>query len=329
MTKIGIPDIDPALEQELLASMAQVEVLLRDSIEGKYPLVIETSRHLVDAGGKRLRPLLTLIASQFGDPKAKGIIEAAVVCELTHLGTLYHDDVMDEAPLRRGVESANNRWNNTVAILTGDYLFAKTSQLLADLGPEAVRLQAFTFERLVIGQITETQGSSEGKTQLEHYLNVVADKTASLISASARYGAMISGADVKIMDALTKFGEEIGTVFQLADDIIDIASDSKESGKTPGTDLREGVPTLVTLFILESSDPADAELKKILSAPITDEAVVAQTILKLRSHSALTKSRELVAGYGKSAQKHLEILPEGPAKAALVGLSQAVISRTS
>jgi heptaprenyl diphosphate synthase len=329
MTKIGIPDIDPALEQVLLASMAEVEVLLRDSIEGKYPLVIETSRHLVDAGGKRLRPLLTLIASQFGNPKAKGIIEAAVVCELTHLGTLYHDDVMDEAPLRRGVESANNRWNNTVAILTGDYLFAKTSQLLADLGPEAVRLQAFTFERLVIGQITETQGSSEGKTQLEHYLNVVADKTASLISASARYGAMISGADVKIMDALTKFGEEIGTVFQLADDIIDIASDSKESGKTPGTDLREGVPTLVTLFILESNDPADAELKKLLSAPITDEAVVAQTILKLRSHSALTKSRELVAGYGKSAQKHLEILPEGPAKAALVGLSQAVISRTS
>jgi len=302
---------------------------LRDSIEGKYPLVIETSRHLVDAGGKRLRPLLTLIASQFGNPKARGIIEAAVVCELTHLGTLYHDDVMDEAPLRRGVESANNRWNNTVAILTGDYLFAKTSQLLADLGPEAVRLQAFTFERLVIGQITETQGSSEGKTQLEHYLNVVADKTASLISASARYGAMISGADAKIMDALTKFGEEIGTVFQLADDIIDISSDSKESGKTPGTDLREGVPTLVTLFILESSDPADAELKKILSAPITDEAVVAQTILKLRSHSALTKSRELVAGYGKSVQKHLEILPEGPAKAALVGLSQAVISRTS
>ena len=329
MTKIGIPDIDPVLEQELLVSMAEVEVLLRGSIEGKYPLVIETSRHLVDAGGKRLRPLLTLIASQFGNPKAKGIIEAAVVCELTHLGTLYHDDVMDEAPLRRGVESANNRWNNTVAILTGDYLFAKTSQLLADLGPEAVRLQAFTFERLVIGQITETQGSSVGKTQLEHYLNVVADKTASLISASARYGAMISGADVKIMDALTKFGEEIGTVFQLADDIIDIASDSKESGKTPGTDLREGVPTLVTLFILESTDPADADLKKLLSAPIKDEAVIAQTILKLRSHSALTKSRELVAGYGRSAQKHLEILPEGPAKAALVGLSQAVISRTS
>ena len=319
MSQIGIPDIDPALEKELLASMAEVESFLRAAIEGKYPLVIETSRHLVDAGGKRLRPLLTLIAAHFGNPKAKGIIEAAVVCELT----------MDDAPLRRGVASANNRWNNTVAILTGDYLFAKTSQLLADLGPEAVRLQALTFERLVIGQITETQGSSSGKTQLEHYLSVVADKTGSLISASARYGAMISGADLKIMDALTKFGEEIGIVFQLADDIIDIASDSKESGKTPGTDLREGVPTLVTLFILESDDPADSELKKILSAPITDEVIVQEVILKLRNHSALTRSRELVAKYGQSAQEHLKTLPDGAAKAALVGLSQAVISRTS
>ena len=329
MSQIGIPDIDPVLESEILAEMAEVEAFLREAIEGKYPLVIETSRHLVDAGGKRLRPLLVLLASQFGNPKAEGIIEAAVVCELTHLGTLYHDDVMDEAPLRRGVPSANNRWNNTVAILTGDYLFAKTSQLLADLGPEAVRLQALTFERLVIGQITETQGASEGKTQLEHYLSVVADKTGSLISASARYGAMISGADPKVMDALTKFGEEIGIVFQLADDIIDITSDSKESGKTPGTDLREGVPTLVTLFILESEDPADAELRKILSAPITDEVIVQEVIVKLRNHSALKKSRELVAKYGQSAQKHLETLPEGPAKAALVGLSQAVISRTS
>lgn len=274
MSQIGIPNIDSKLESEILHSMKDVESALREAIEGKYPLVIETSRHLIDAGGKRLRPLMVLLAAQFGNPEAKGIIEAAVVCELTHLGTLYHDDVMDEAPLRRGVESANNRWNNTVAILTGDYLFAKTSQLLADLGPEAVRLQALTFERLVIGQITETQGSSTGKTQLEHYLGVVADKTGSLISASARYGAMISGADAEVMEALTKFGEEIGIVFQLADDIIDIASDSKESGKTPGTDLREGVPTLVTLFILESDDPADLELKQILSAPITDEAII-------------------------------------------------------
>ena len=329
MSHIGIPDLTPALEAELLSRMQEVEAALRFAIEGKYPLVIETSRHLVDAGGKRLRPLLTLIASHLGDPRAKGIIEAAVVCELTHLGTLYHDDVMDEAPLRRGVESANNRWTNTVAILTGDYLFAKTSQLLADLGPEAVRLQSLTFERLVIGQIMETQGSTTGKTAIDHYLGVIADKTGSLISASARYGAMISGASAESMDAVTKFGEEIGMVFQLADDIIDIASTSNESGKTPGTDLREGIPTIVTLFILESNDPSDAELKKILSAPITDEKIVDATIAKLRNHKALTQARELTAQYGNAALKHLERLPAGPAKDALVGLSQAVINRTA
>ena len=146
MSSFGIPDLAPALEADLASRMVEVEDLLRKQIEGKYPLVIETSRHLVEAGGKRLRPLLTLITSHFGNPRATGIIEAAVVCELTHLATLYHDDVMDEAPLRRGVESANNRWGNTIAILTGDYLFSKASDLLADLGPEAVRLQARTFE---------------------------------------------------------------------------------------------------------------------------------------------------------------------------------------
>ena len=207
MSRIGIPNLDPKFEAEILVGMSEVENLIREQVSGKYDFAVQTSRHLVDAGGKRLRPLLTLISSHFGNPKAKGIIESAVVCELTHLGTLYHDDVMDEAPLRRGVASANSRWGNSVAILTGDYLFAKVSQLLADLGPEAVRLQAHTFERLVIGQIMETEGKSAGLTPLEHYLAVIADKTGSLIAASARYGAMLSGADAEIMDALSNFGE--------------------------------------------------------------------------------------------------------------------------
>eukprot|EP01037_Dinobryon_pediforme_P005883 gene5883-5952_t len=287
--RVTKPDVK--LELSIRSDMKRVEELLRKQIQGDYPLVIETSRHLVEAGGKRLRPLLALLAAQFGDPKRKEIIEAAVVCELTHLATLYHDDVMDEAPLRRGVKSANARWNNTVAILTGDYLFAKASDLLADLGPEAVRLQARTFERLVIGQITETQGSTEGLSLLDHYLKVVADKTGSLIATSARFGALLSGAPTEVVEALTRFGEKIGVVFQLADDVIDIASESNESGKTPGTDLREGVPTLVTLYVLESKDPSDAALKEILSAPITDEAVVAQTLKALRSHPAMEASR--------------------------------------
>ena len=233
MSSFGIPGLAPGLEVELKASMKKVEELLFSHIQGDYPLVEETSRHLVAAGGKRLRPLLTILASHYGDKNKFGIIESAAVCELTHVATLYHDDVMDEAPLRRGVESANNRWGNTVAILTGDYLFAKVSALLADIGPEAVRLQASTFERLVIGQIMETQGPQNGQAPLEHYMQVVADKTGSLISASARFGAMVSGAPNEVKETLTVFGEKIGIAFQLADDIIDIASESHESGKTP------------------------------------------------------------------------------------------------
>jgi heptaprenyl diphosphate synthase len=329
MSPLGIAGLNPELEAQLVADMARVEALLRSHIVGKYPFVIETSRHLVEAGGKRLRPLLVLLAAQFGDPTRKEVIDAAVVCELTHLATLYHDDVMDEAPKRRGVESANNRWGNSVAILTGDYLFAKTSLLLADLGPEAVRLHAITFERLVIGQITETQGSTQGKSALEHYLSVVADKTGSLIAASANYGALLSGASAQARHILTEYAEKIGIVFQLADDIIDIASTTNESGKTPGTDLREGVLTLVTLFVMESTDPADDELKKILSAPITDEAIVARTIEQLRNHKALIQSRELVENYAAQATELLAGLPAGPARDALVELSDAVITRTA
>lgn len=326
---LGIPQLDAALEASLSADMVRVESLLRSHIEGEYPLVIETSRHLVEAGGKRLRPLLTLLGAQFGDPKSAGIIEAAVVCELTHLATLYHDDVMDEAPLRRGVESANNRWGNTVAILTGDYLFAKASHLLADLGPEAVRLQAATFERLVIGQISETQGSSEGLSQLDHYLSVISGKTSSLIATSIRFGAMLSGANSSIIESLTRYGELIGTVFQLADDVIDIASETNESGKTPGTDLREGVPTLVTLHILESNDLADARLREILSAPILDESIVATTLQQLRGHEALMNARRVLVAYADQAREALAPLPDGAAKDALSSLCEAIITRTA
>jgi heptaprenyl diphosphate synthase len=329
MASLGIPEISPEFEAQLSDGLSQVEDRLREQIVGKYPLVIETSRHLVDAGGKRLRPLLTLIASHYGDPNCSQVIDAAVVCELTHLGTLYHDDVMDEAPLRRGVMSANTRWTNSVAILTGDYLFAKVSDLLADMGAEAVRLQARTFERLVIGQIMETQGPSAGVDALEHYLNVVADKTGSLIATSARFGALLSGAPRDIMETLTTFGEKMGVAFQLADDVIDISSESFESGKTPGTDLREGIPTLVTLNVMKSHDSADAELRHLLSGPIEDEATVAQVLRELRTHKALDESRSQLVSIAKEARAALGPLPVGAPTGALLSLCDSVIDRTA
>ena len=329
MSSFGIPDLDPALEADLATGMQGVEHLLREHIKGDYPLVEETSRHLVAAGGKRLRPLLTLISSHFGDPTRKEGIPAAVVCELTHLATLYHDDVMDEAPLRRGVESANNRWGNTIAILTGDYLFSKASDLLADLGPEAVRLQARTFERLVIGQIMETQGPQNGEDPLAHYLRVVGDKTGSLIATSARFGALLSGAPRETVETLTKFGEQIGIAFQLADDVIDIASESSQSGKTPGTDLREGVPTLVTLNVMASNKAEDAELKRLLSAPIHDEVEVQQVLRALRTHDGLQQARQQLGNIAKDARTALGPLPLNSATSALFSLCDAVVDRSA
>ena len=328
MSNLGIPNLDGELEQTLSRGLDEVESLLSSHIQGDYPLVVETSRHLVEAGGKRFRPLITLIASHFGNGQSRQVIEAAVVCELTHVATLYHDDVMDEAPLRRGVESANNRWGNTVAILTGDYLFSKASDLLADLGPEAVRLQAKTFERLVIGQIQETQGPKNGVDPLEHYLHVVADKTGSLIATSARFGAMLAGANQADIETLTNFGEKIGIAFQLADDVIDIASDSSQSGKTPGTDLKEGVPTLVTLQIMRSNRAEDSELKALLAKPM-DDATVAQVIPRIRAHQALQDARTQLHQLADEAKSLLTSLPQCPARSALENLCHAIVDRTA
>ena len=326
--QVGIPNLDKALEASLLADMARVEELMRSHIKGDYPLVIETSRHLVEAGGKRLRPLLTLLAAQFGDPSNYDIIKAAVCCELTHLATLYHDDVMDDAVLRRGVISANKKWDNAVAILTGDYLFSKVSDMLADIGPEAVKLQAKTFERLVIGQIKETQGKSEGLSQIDHYMKVVADKTGSLIATSARFGALLSGASTQTVEALTKFGEKIGVAFQVADDLLDISSDETASGKTPGTDLKEGVPTLVTLYVIAANNPADKELIAKLNGPIP-ESDLPGVITQLRSHKALTEVKDYLANVANEANGLLADLPEGVAKEALKNLTFALVNRST
>ena len=322
---MGLGVIDPALEARLSAGMGQVEELLRASVRSDYPFVTEASRHLVDAGGKRFRPLLVLLAAEFGDPDAPGIVPAAVVVELTHLATLYHDDVMDEADLRRGAASANARWDNTVAILTGDFLFAKASDILADLGPEAVRIQARTFERLCTGQIRETIGP-DGDDAVRHHLRVLSDKTGSLIATSGRFGAMMSGARPEVVETMTVFGEQIGVAFQLADDIVDIASDSDASGKIPGTDLREGVLTLTGLIALATDD--DPRLRELLTRPLDDDADHAEALKRLREHPALDSARDEARAWADRARETLVGLPEGGARDALTALCDYVVTRT-
>ncbi|MFJ2112289.1 MULTISPECIES: polyprenyl synthetase family protein [unclassified Streptomyces] len=327
----GLSVRDHALEADVQTGLAAVEAGLLDATKSDVPFITEAAQHLVRAGGKRFRPLLVMLASQFGDPYAPGVVPAAVVVELTHLATLYHDDVMDEAEVRRGVGSANARWGNSVAILTGDFLFARASHILADLGPEAVRVQAEAFERLVTGQILETAGPRDGRDPVDHYLDVISGKTGSLIAISGRFGAMTSGADDSVIDILTQYGERLGMAFQLADDVLDIASDSQESGKTPGTDLREGIPTLPVLLLRAQAKaygrPEDLELVELLDGDLADDAKLAEALRRLRAHPALEQARRDTVRYAEAARATLEPLPEGYAKSALVQLCDAVVHR--
>lgn len=327
----GLSVRDQVLEADVQAGLVAVEEGLLEATKSEVPFITEAAQHLVRAGGKRFRPLLVMLSAQFGDPYAPGIVPSAVVVELTHLATLYHDDVMDEADVRRGVSSANTRWDNSVAVLTGDFLFARASQILADLGPEAVRVQALAFERLVTGQILETAGPQDGRDPVDHYLDVLGGKTGSLVAVSCRFGAMMSGADETVVDVLTQYGERLGVAFQLADDVLDIASDSHESGKTPGTDLREGVPTLPVLRLRERAArlglAEDRELCELLDSDLSDDARLAQALHRLRDHPALEQARRDTVRYAKDARAALAPLKECDAKTALVELCDAVVHR--
>ena len=320
--------------------LSRVEESLAATAHPDDELLTEASRHSIAAGGKRFRAMLVLLAAQFGDPKDPRVIEAAVAIELTHLATLFHDDVMDEALVRRGHPSVNSRWSNSVAILTGDFLFAQASQILARLGPDAVRIQAETFSRLVTGQMAETIGPRPGQDPLDFYMYVITEKTGSLIATAGRFGALFSGAPAEVADQIAAACEQIGVAWQLSDDVIDIASDSSQSGKTPGTDLRQGVRTLPVLYALRSPgqssatlsadpSPTDVRLRWLLDeADLTDEALLAEALTLLRGHHAMKESRADVLNWVHEARVSISGLPDSPARAAFLALCDFVEKRT-
>jgi heptaprenyl diphosphate synthase len=330
----------------VLDDLAQVEDSLAVTAHPDDELLTEASRHLIAAGGKRFRAMLVLLAARFGDPKDPRVIQAATAIELTHLATLFHDDVMDEALVRRGSPSVNSRWGNSVAILTGDFLFAQASQILADLGPQAVRIQAQTFSRLVTGQMAETIGPRPGQDPLDFYMYVITEKTGSLIATSGQFGALFSGAPGQIADRIAVACEQLGVAWQLSDDVIDIASDSAQSGKTPGTDLRQGVRTLPVLYALRStaqpetaqSETAQPEASQggadrrlhglLVEADLTDDALLTETLALLRGHAALAESRANVLSWVQGARNEFMALPDVPARAAFLALCDFVEKRT-
>jgi heptaprenyl diphosphate synthase len=305
----------------------RIEQLMDTELRSADAVMTDSLTHLFKAGGKRFRPLFTVLSAQVGpNPDAREVTIAGAVIELVHLATLYHDDVMDEAEVRRGTPTANVRWGNNVAILAGDYLFATASRLVSRLGPEAVRLIAETFAQLVTGQMRETRGAG-GADPVEHYLKVVYEKTACLISAAGQFGAMFSGADGDQVERLRRLGGIVGTAFQISDDIIDIDSDSRESGKLPGTDVREGVHTLPMVYALREPGPDAARLRELLAGPIDDDEVVTEALTLLRASPGMAKAKHFLAQYAAQARQELGFLPDLPGRQALETLVDYTVSR--
>lgn len=329
------PEVDERFEAAVRERLEHIERELEAAATADTPFVTEAANHIIKAGGKRFRPVLVTLAAHLGHDVARyeagddldRLIRAALVVELTHVASLYHDDVMDDADIRRGAPSANRRWDNSIAIMVGDFLFARASSIVATLGTEWVALQAETFSRLVQGQIAETRGPGEGDHRLEYYLKVIADKTGSLIATSAVFGGMVAGLPQDQLDALARYGEEIGVVFQLSDDIIDIMSDA--TGKTPGTDLREHVPTLPTMMLRAADRPEDARLLELLDADLSDDVLLSEALGLLRANSVIDEARAQVAQRAETARGYLAPLPDGPAKVALSALCDQVVSRSS
>lgn len=324
----GVEFGDAIFAASVRDGVARIEELMATELGKADELMAEAVQHLFQAGGKRFRPLFTVLSAQLGpEPDAWQVTVAGAVIEAVHLATLYHDDVMDEAQVRRGADSANARWGNNIAILAGDYLFATASRLVAQLGPDAVLVIADTFAQLVTGQMRETRGVVDGADSVEHYLKVVYEKTACLIAASGTFGATFSGADDEQIQRLGRLGGIVGTAFQISDDIIDIDSDPDESGKLPGTDLREGVHTLPVLFALQETGPDADRLRQLLKGPVEDDADVAEALALLRSSRGIVRAKETVADYAAQARDELAKLPDVPGRLALANLVDYTINR--
>lgn len=316
---------DPVLEEEIRKRLDEVERQLALAVEAETPLVSEAGGYLLSAGGKRFRPMLVLLSGHFGDPTDPRLVPLAVAGELTHLASLYHDDVIDEAEARRGIPSVNARWSNTVAILAGDFLFARASAIAADLGTDVSRVLAETIGRVCEGQIREVRAVGRVEMDEAEYMAIIDRKTASLIATSCYLGGFLAGATSQVVDGLKRFGRALGLAFQLSDDIMDLVSDSSTLGKEPGVDLREGVFTLPIILALRESEHRE-ELRRLLQ-PGPDPDRLRRVLEILRGDGALGPAREAVTREVRRALSEGERLPDGSARDALLHLAEFLAAR--
>jgi len=320
---------------EIEAGLDLVESGLAEDLRAADSIADAASRYLYEAGGKRIRPVLTLLTAQLGEGNIPAVIDVAKALEMTHLGSLYHDDVMDSADRRRGVPAAHAVWGNNVAILTGDILFSRASQLMSRYGDRAIRLQADTFERLVMGQLHETVGAQPDDDPIEFYIQVLADKTGSLIAAATQGGAIFSNAPTEYEEPLRLYGEKVGVAFQLLDDVIDLSAKPEETGKVPGTDLRAGVPTMPYLLLKTETDAAAAALATRIDDGVArivageDPAILDEPLAELRDHIVTQKTMELARTWTRDATDALAPLPKGTVREALTRFAESLADRSS
>jgi heptaprenyl diphosphate synthase len=317
----GLEAPDPKLEEEIRARLNDVEASLEKIVRADTEMLTAAASYLLSTGGKRFRPMLVVLGGYFGDPMDPRLVPGAVAIELTHVATLYHDDVMDEAEFRHGVPSVNVQWGNNLAILAGDYLFARASEMSADLGAEVNRLLARTIATVCDGQMRDVSTAGTPEQTESGYMETIRRKTAALIATSCRLGPMLSDAPPEVTDQLEEFGDAVGMAFQLSDDIMDVTSTREELGKPPGQDLRQGIHTLPVLHALRDGE-AGRELEEILAAGLPEGEQLERALKLVGREEVLVSARRAVTDQVRRAIEVADQLPSGRARDALVHVAE-------
>lgn len=303
----------------------RIEAVILDAVRTSDPYLTEIASHLVVAGGKRLRPVVAIASAQvLGAPAGHDVIRGGVACELVHLGSLYHDDVIDEAETRRGVQTVNAKWGNLQAILAGDFLLAKASEIAATLGTEVAGLLARTIGRLCEGEIEQLRHTYDIGRPEASYLASIEGKTASLYGTAARIGAIVAGHDRSTIDALTVWGTNYGMVFQMVDDILDLTDSPERLGKPTGHDLVEGVYTLPVLRTIAAGRTAGEELAALLGGPL-EPAERDKALAIVRSNEGIESAAATARVYVTAAEEVCDQFPRGPATDALRDAPRALL----
>ena len=314
--------------EDIWVNLKNLEKRLIEVSSSQNKYLEEISQYLIKAGGKRFRPLIALLAGKFGDPlKTSKVIDAGVAVELIHIGSLYHDDVIDNATTRRGVQSSNSKWNSTLSILAGDYLLARSSELAAEqLGLESVKLLASTYAELVEGQTKEIEISYDLNHSIDDYMKVIEGKTASLIRTSAKLGAIASNADEEVVEALSNWGWNCGIIFQISDDLLDLTSTSEVLGKPAGNDLLEGTYTLPVLIALNQNKEKFSEILQGISE---GKIEVTEVLKEFKNPQIISETKDVINRYYNKSVEAIYNLKNHELFSVLENINSYLINRTN